>query len=68
MRRTVCIIMIISFFLTIFTGIAESNVHPGQSGIHTVMAILFVISAFIHAWINRKAIVRYFTGNSQKAG
>jgi hypothetical protein len=63
MRRFICISMMALFFLTIVTGFAESHVHPGQSGIHTVMAILFIASTMTHIIINRKAFVRHFVGS-----
>jgi len=67
MRKIVCVFMALLFLLTIVTGIAESYVHPGQSGIHTVMAILFIIIILIHIIINRKALVRYFFAKTPKA-
>ncbi len=62
MRRFICIAMIALFSMTIFTGFAEGHVHPGKSGIHTVLAILFVASTLAHVIINRKAFMRYFAG------
>jgi hypothetical protein len=60
MRRAVCITMVVLFLLTVITGFAESHVHPGDPGIHTVFAILFVTSILVHVVINRKAFARHF--------
>jgi hypothetical protein len=67
MRRFVCISMLILFLLTVITGFAEAHVHPGQSGIHTPLAILFILSSVFHIVINRKPFARHFTGTPQKA-
>jgi hypothetical protein len=61
MRRGVCLAMGILFVVTVVSGIAELHVHPGQSGLHTVAAVLLVTITLIHVIINRKAISRYFT-------
>jgi hypothetical protein len=68
MRKTVCVIMATFFLFTIITGIAESQVHPGRSGIHTVIAIFFITSTIIHIVINRKAFIKYFSGKTPKPG
>jgi hypothetical protein len=67
MRKAVCITMIVLFLVTIFSGIAESHVHPGESGMHTFLAILFIASTLAHLAVNRKALVRYFSGQTKKA-
>jgi hypothetical protein len=66
MRKAVCLTMVILFFLTVITGFAESRVHPGESGVHTFLAVLFVVSAFTHAVINRKVFFRYLSGRDKK--
>jgi hypothetical protein len=66
-RKGICLIMGILFLVTIISGIAESHVHPGNSGLHTVVAVLFVISIIIHVAINRKSFSRYLlTGSTNK--
>jgi hypothetical protein len=65
-RRTICIIMAISFLLTVITGLAESHVHPDRSGIHTVFAILFIVSTLTHVVINRKSLARHLSGPARK--
>jgi len=67
MRKVVCLTMVVLFFLTVITGFAKSRVHPGESGIHTVLAVLFVVSTFTHAVINRKAFFKYLAVSSKKA-
>ena len=69
MRRVVGIAMAILFLATIVTGIAEGHVHPGNSGSHIVVAILFIASTITHIVINRKAFVRYLsTSNRVETG
>ncbi len=68
MRKAVCFTMGAFFIFTVITGIAESHVHPGQSGSHTVIAILFIVSIFLHVLINRNAFMKYFAGKTLKAG
>jgi hypothetical protein len=58
--------MTILFLATVITGFAEGHIHPGDSGHHTVIAILFVISTVTHAAINRKAFARHFNSPAQK--
>jgi hypothetical protein len=67
MRKLVCISMLFLFFATVITGFAEGHIHPGQSGIHTVLAVLFVISTVTHMVVNRKSLVRHFMGTPGKA-
>jgi hypothetical protein len=55
MRRFICMAMMALFLITVISGFAESHVHPGNTGIHTVMAVLFVVSTLAHGVINRKA-------------
>lgn len=59
--------MVVLFFVTIITGFAEAHVHPGQSGIHTPLAVLFVIFSITHGAINRKALAKHFAGATKKA-
>jgi len=66
MRKIICIAMAVFFLFTVITGVAESHIHPGQSGSHTVISIFFVISILVHILINRKAFVRYFSGKPLK--
>jgi hypothetical protein len=66
-RKGICLIMGILFLVTIISGIVESHVHPGNSGLHTVVAVLFIASIVIHVAINRKSFTRYFlTGSANK--
>jgi hypothetical protein len=67
MRRFICLAMVILFFATFITGFAEAHVHPGQSGIHTPLAVLFVIFTLTHGVINRRALARHFAGAAKKA-
>jgi len=62
MRRFICIALLALFLITVFSGFVESQIHPGNSGIHTVTAVLFVVSTLVHGVINRKAIFRHLTG------
>ena len=59
MKRVITIIMGISFLLTVITGFAEAHVHPGESGIHTPLAIIFIAATVVHAALNFKAMRRY---------
>jgi hypothetical protein len=59
MRKIICLTMILFFVITVITGFAEAHVHPGRSGIHTPMAILFVVFILTHMIINRKSIARH---------
>ena len=68
MRRVVCIATAVLFLLTVITGIAESHVHPGNTGVHVVMAILFIASTLAHVVVNRKPFARYLMGSAKKAG
>jgi hypothetical protein len=68
MRKAVCLTMVILFIATIITGIAEGHVHPGRSGVHTVMAVLFIITALTHVAVNRKSFFRHFMSLDKKAG
>ncbi len=60
MRRTVCISMCALFLVTTITGIVEL-VHPDVSAHHIVISILFFILVCIHAWLNRKTMVKHFS-------
>jgi hypothetical protein len=66
MRKALCLIMGVLFLITIITGFAESHVHPGDAGLHTVVAVLFIASILVHAVINRKALARYLMANPAK--
>jgi hypothetical protein len=68
MRKAVCVTMAAFFIFTVITGIAESHIHPGRSGSHTVIAVIFIVSTSVHILINRKAFFRYFSGKTLKAG
>ncbi len=61
MRKTICIVMAVLFSVTVISGIAEAHVHPGSSGLHTIMAVLFIVSILTHIVVNRKALARYLT-------
>ena len=61
MRRMTVILMIFSAVLLIITGIAESHSAPARlPGHHLAAASLFLGAALIHAWYNRKVILKYF--------
>ena len=62
MRRFISITMMVLFLLTFITGLAEAHVHPGESGIHTPLAILFVVVTVVHVALNWKAMGRYLGG------
>jgi hypothetical protein len=64
MRKVVCISMMLLFLATIITAVAELHVHPGSSGHHIIMALLFVAATLTHVWINRKPFTRYFMGSA----
>jgi hypothetical protein len=66
MRRTVCIAIVILFPITVISGIAESHIHPGKSGVHTFFAILFILSTLAHVAISRKSLIKHFTGPVRK--
>jgi hypothetical protein len=61
MRRLVCITMALSFLFTVTTGFAEAHVHPGRSGVHTPLAIIFLIATLTHVVINHKAFFKHFS-------
>jgi hypothetical protein len=67
MRRFICLSMVVLFFTTAITGFVEAHVHPGQSGIHTPLAVLFVIFAITHGALNRKAMAKHFASTAKKA-
>jgi hypothetical protein len=60
MRKFTGITMAVLFLATFISGFAEAHVHPGDSGHHTVIAILFMITICAHVSINFKAFTRYF--------
>ena len=59
MRKIICLAMLVFFVMTVISGFAEAHVHPGRSGIHTPLAILFVVFTLTHMIINRKSIARH---------
>jgi hypothetical protein len=66
MRRIISISMAILFLVTVITGFAESHVHPGDSGHHTVISILFMLVVFAHMTLNSKTFGRYLSVPSKK--
>ncbi len=64
MRKITCIAMLVLFILVIVSGIVESqDFHEGRPPeAHIFLAILFIVATCIHAWLNRKALMKYFTG------
>jgi hypothetical protein len=66
MRRFIGIAILVLFLATIFTGIAESHIHPGNSGHHIVLSILFIAAILIHVALNRKAFARYLGVSTAK--
>jgi hypothetical protein len=68
MRKAVCLTMAVLFLATIITGIAEAHVHPGRSGVHIVIAVLFITATLTHIAVNWKTFLRYFMGVDKKAG
>ena len=67
MRRFICITMVLLFFAAVITGFAEAHVHPGSSGIHVFLAVLFVAFTVAHAALNRKALARNLIGTVRSA-
>jgi|WetSurMetagenome_2_1015567.scaffolds.fasta_scaffold351339_2 hypothetical protein len=69
MRKTLIIIMAVTFILTIITGIAESNpAHGGPAVAHIIITIIFIASVLTHLWLNRKACLKYFSSAKKTAG
>ncbi len=64
MRKIICIAMPVLLILVIVTGIAESqDFHAGRlPEAHIFVAILFIVVTLIHAWMNRKALIKYYSG------
>jgi len=64
MRKFICIAMPVLLILVIVTGIAESHeFHAGRPPVaHIFIAILFILSMCIHALLNRKALIKYYSG------
>jgi hypothetical protein len=63
MRRITGISMVVIGILMVCTGIGELFIHPTDIPYHhIVMSALFVIAAGTHIWLNRKSILRYFSG------
>jgi hypothetical protein len=60
MRKTLVIIMAVSFILTIITGIGESGPqHSGPAVAHIIITIVFIASVLAHLCLNRRACLRY---------
>jgi len=64
MRKFIGITMPILFVLVVVTGIVESQeFHAGRPPVgHIFIAVLFILVMCIHVWMNRKALVKYYTG------
>jgi hypothetical protein len=68
MRKALIIVMAVLFILTIITGIGESNPsHGGPAVAHITIVIMFIISILVHAWLNRKACLKYFNSSKKPA-
>jgi hypothetical protein len=70
MRKFLTVGMLVLFILTIITGIGESSPqHTGPAVAHIMVVVLFILSVLAHAWLNRKALRRYFisTGKQEEA-
>jgi hypothetical protein len=67
MRKFICIAMPVLLILVVVTGIAESQgFHAGRPPeAHIFIAILFILSMCVHAWLNRKALIRYYTDSKK---
>ncbi len=66
MRRITSITMVVLFVISFVTGLAESHVHPGESGIHTPFAVAFGAVTIVHVILNLKPLARYFRGQPKK--
>lgn len=64
MRKFIGITMPILFILVLVTGIVESQeFHAGRPPeAHIFIAVLFIAMMCIHVWLNRKALIKYYTG------
>jgi hypothetical protein len=64
MRKFICIAMPVLLILVIVTGIVESqDFHAGRPPVaHIFLAVLFIMVTLIHAWLNRKALIKYYSG------
>jgi hypothetical protein len=67
MRRFICIAMAVLFLATIFSGIAESQIHPGSAGHHIFITLLFISITLVHLALNRKALLHYVGDNRKTA-
>ncbi len=67
MRKFICISMPILLILVVVTGIAESQeFHAGRPPVaHIFIAVLFILAMCIHAWLNRKALVKYLKSSDE---
>lgn len=62
-RQVISILMGVLGILTVLTGIGEAFRPWEEIPIHhIIVASLFIIAVCIHAWLNRKPLVRYFKG------
>jgi Kef-type K+ transport system membrane component KefB len=67
MRKTLTVGMLVLFILTIITGIGESRPqHTGPAVAHIMVVVLFILLVLAHAWLNRKALRRYFIGSGKQ--
>jgi len=61
MKKILGIAMPVLLLLTILSGIGESRpTHPGTPVLHIFIAVLFIIAMCTHAWLNRKALIKYY--------
>ncbi|MFA5064201.1 MAG: hypothetical protein WC566_01870 [Dehalococcoidia bacterium] len=67
MRKFIGIAMPVLLILVVVTGIVESQeFHAGRPPeAHIFMAVLFIVVMCIHAWLNRKALIRYYSGSKK---
>jgi len=64
MRRIIGIAMPVLMIFSIVTGTAESQAsHTGDPVLHIVIVILFAVAVCAHAWLNRKALIKYLFGS-----
>jgi hypothetical protein len=66
MRKLISISMAVLFFVSVITGFAESHVHPGSSGHHTVFSVLFMVVVFAHMALNSRAFRSYLFSSVKK--
>jgi len=63
MRKFIGISMPILLIFVVVTGIAESQeFHAGRPpAAHIFIAVLFILVMCTHAWLNRKALIKYYS-------